>query len=205
MAPGEIEIAAAPVGRRPGTPRRDFEELVVIEVLVLADLHLCDDEAIALLDHRHDHGGEVGAVGRKQEIDPIDVEQLGVDAGNRGRFKLPVVVKDDELDRPAEQTARGVHVAAPELERCQSRFAPRRDTAGLRDAKSDADRLVSGMSENGGRCHRRRRGGRGRLANVLLVIGRIVVSLDLASSNPPEGRRAFFIEFRRAPTSHRVS
>ena len=116
-----------------------------------------------------------------------------------------LVVVDDELDRPAEQTARGVHVAAPELERCQSRFASRRDTAGLRDAKSDADRLVSGMSENGGAAIAADAAAAAVLVNVLLVIGRIVVSLDLASSNPPEGRRAFFIEFRRAPTSHRLS
>ena len=46
-----------------------------------------------------------GGVAADHEIDLVDVEQLGVDAGNRRGIGLVVVV--DELDLAAEQPALG--------------------------------------------------------------------------------------------------
>jgi hypothetical protein len=69
----------------------------------------------------HGQGNHVGAVAADDQIDLVDVEELGVDARDGVRLGLIVVV--DELDRATEQPALGVDILFPDLLRQQRRLA----------------------------------------------------------------------------------
>ena len=71
-----------------------------------------------------------GRVGREQQVDLVDVDQLGVD---RRRLRCArLVVIDDEFDLAAEQATLGVDVVAPDLDAELRSLAATREAAGLR-------------------------------------------------------------------------
>ena len=123
-----------------------------------------DDEHLVLLHHdRHGRRDHVGGVAADDEIDLVDVEQLGVDA-RHGRG-IALVVVEDELDRTPEQTALGVDFLFPDLHAEQRLLAVGGERAGQRHAEADRDRLARlGARRRGERRRQRERasGGEGK-------------------------------------------
>jgi hypothetical protein len=113
----------------------------------------------------------VGGVARGDDVDLVDVEELGVQARNVRRIRLVVVV--DQLDRPIEQAALLVDVFFPNLRRQQRRFAVGRQRAGQVHAEADGQRLVLGDGRGGDAC----RGASRKLAEG--------ATLDAHESYPP--------------------
>ena len=107
---------------------------------VHADAENGDGGLVVLYDHRHRRCHHIGGIGAENEIDFVDIDELGVDAGHVRRIALIVVV--DELDWAAEQTALGVDIVAPELQRDQKLLAVLRHPAGHRHAEADLDWLT---------------------------------------------------------------
>ena len=149
-----LEEGPAP-GERARAPGRVVEPLVVLDLRVDVEGEVAHQQQVALLDERHDRRGHVGAVGRDQQVDLVDVEQLGVDAGDQARVGLVVV--GDELHLAPEQPALGVDVLHPHLQRDQRRLAAAAERAGLRHAHADLDGLLRDSSE--GNRERAERGG----------------------------------------------
>jgi hypothetical protein len=85
----------------------------IVEPLVDAGTEQADEQLVVLHRHGHRRGDLRRGIAADDQIDFIDIEQLGVDAGDLRRTALIVVV--DELDRPAEQPALGVDVVFPNL------------------------------------------------------------------------------------------
>ena len=98
-----------------------------------------EEQAVMLDRHRHRRRDHVRAIAGDDQIDFIDIEQLGVNPGHRRRIALVVVI--DELDRPAEKPALRVDVVLPDLHREQRRLAGGGKPAGQRHAETDCYRL----------------------------------------------------------------
>ena len=86
--------------------------------------------------------GKIGAVGtvrigRKQQIDLVDVDQLGVDRRRLGSARLVVI--DDQFDLAAEQSTLGIDIVAPDFDPQQRSLAATRKAAGLRHRHADLD------------------------------------------------------------------
>jgi hypothetical protein len=60
--------------------------------------------------------------------DLVDGNELRIESRHVAWVALVVVI--DKLDRPAEESALGVHIVAPEFQRHQNLLAIRRDPAG---------------------------------------------------------------------------
>ncbi len=98
------------------------------------------DEGLTLLhDDRQGRRDHVGGVAADHEIDFVDVEQLGVDAGHRRRIALVIVV--DELDRASEQSAFGVYFFFPDFHAQKRLLAVGGERTSLRHTEADLDRL----------------------------------------------------------------
>ena len=143
----QLEEAARPVGDRLRPGRQDLEIAVVVELVVHRETEQGDEGQVALHHDRHRRRDQVGAVARYHEVDLVDVEQLGVDAGHSGRVGLIVVI--DQLDLAAEQPAGRVDVLLPDLHRDQGRLAGAGEPAGERHREPDLDRL-GGLRRRGG-------------------------------------------------------
>jgi hypothetical protein len=117
----------------------DLEVVRVLVLLVVRQPQDAHDRELALHRDRHERGDQVRAVAGDDEIDLVDLEKLGVDAGDGGRVRLIVV--GDHLDRPAEDPALLVHVVLPDLDGHQRRLAVRRQATGQRHAEPDLDRV----------------------------------------------------------------
>jgi hypothetical protein len=109
----------------------------VLDGAVHLEGEVAHQQQVALLDQRHDRRRRHGGVGREQQIDLVDVEQLGIDRGRLGCARLVIV--DDQLDLAAEQAALLVDVVAPDLDADQRRLAAGGQTAGQRHAHADLD------------------------------------------------------------------
>ena len=103
---------------------------------------LPDQQHAALLDQRHDRRGRHRRVGREQQIDLVDVEQLRVERRRLRGARLVVI--DHEFDLAAEQPALGVDVVAPDLVTEQRGLAAAGEPAGLRHRHADLDRRLIG-------------------------------------------------------------
>jgi hypothetical protein len=142
-------FCAAAVSKKPSVndgfgsgPGRDHrEELVVLELGVHREAEQNDEHLVLLHDHRHGRRRHVGRVRADHEVDFVDVEQLGVDAGDRGRVGLIVVI--DELNRPPEQAALRVDLLFPDLHAEQCLLAIRGERAGERHREADGDRIAA--------------------------------------------------------------
>ena len=134
----EIEERCRPAVGRP--PRRIVEPHVVANLAVHLEREVADQQQAALLDQRHDRRRRHGRIGREQEIDLVDVQQLRVD--RRSFRSARFVVIDDKFDLAAEQATLGVDVVPPDLDAEQRSLAAARETAGLRHAHADLDRRL---------------------------------------------------------------
>jgi hypothetical protein len=97
---------------------------------------------VVLHDHRHRRRYHVGGIGTEDQVDFVDGDELGVDAGHIRRVALVVII--DKLDRPPEQPALGVDVVAPKAKCNQKLLAVLRHAAGHGHAEADLDRLTGG-------------------------------------------------------------
>ena len=148
----DFEEALGEADRRIGAVGHDLEVAVVLEPAVRVGAEQRHEGHLALHgdgDGRRDH---VGAVARDDEVDFVDVEQLVVEARHVGRVRLVVVV--DELHRPAEQAALGVHVLGPHLHREQRGPAVPAERAGEAHAEPDLERFLGGGGKRGGEDER---------------------------------------------------
>jgi hypothetical protein len=91
-----------------------------------------------LHDDGHRRRDDVGGVARGDDVDLVDVEQLGVEARHRRGVGLVVVV--DELHRPAEQAAPGVDLFFPDLHGQQRALAVGGERPGQVHAEADGER-----------------------------------------------------------------
>ena len=107
LADGEEAVGPA----RGVVPRRVVEPHVVLDGVVHLEREIAHQQQVALLDQRHDRRGGHRPIGRDQQVDLVDVEQLGVD--RRGERRVGLVVVDDEIDLAPEQAALGVDVLDP--------------------------------------------------------------------------------------------
>ena len=96
---------------RPGGNHREIS--TVVKFLVRIETEQADQQLALLHDHRQRRRNEIGTIGPVDEIDLIDVEQLGVDAGYVRWIRLIVVVH--KLDLAAEEAALGVDLLFPDL------------------------------------------------------------------------------------------
>jgi hypothetical protein len=85
----------------------------VFEAIIASECQDADDEAVPLPDERHHRRRQIGAIGRHQEIDLVDVDKLRIDA-RHGRRQAPIVVAH-ELDLAAEEAAGRIDVVAPQF------------------------------------------------------------------------------------------
>ena len=134
----QIEERGRPAIRR--APRCIVEPHIVADLAVHLEREIPHQQQAALLDERHERRGRHRRVGREQQIDLVDVDQLGVD---RRRLRCTrLVVIDDEFDLAAEQAALGVDVVAPDLDAELRSLAAAREAAGLRHRHADLDRWL---------------------------------------------------------------
>src|SRR5215469_4812127 len=127
-----------------GRPQRDHGEVFrIVELGIDSQPEQADQHLLLLNHHGHRRRQQVRAVPADDDVDLVEVEQLLVQGGDRGRIALIVVIH--ELDRTAEQPALGVDVLLPDPLREQRRLAVGSEPAGLRDAVADLDR-IAGLS-----------------------------------------------------------
>jgi hypothetical protein len=126
-----------------------LKEARVLEVLVDGKSERIHDEFAMFDDCRHGSGTDIGPRS-EQQVDVIDVKQLGVDRGNESRIALVIVV--DEFHRATEQSAFGVDIRRPDLSCQQHLSAIDREPTSQGLAKTKFDRFGS---ENGRRFDRR--------------------------------------------------
>jgi hypothetical protein len=102
--------------------RGDHGEVArVAQRAVYAEPHQADEEAMPLDDERHRGQNGVRTVATEDQVDPVLVEQVLVQARNQGRVAAIVVA--DEFHGAAEQPTPPVNVFLPDLLR-----QPRRPT-----------------------------------------------------------------------------
>ena len=138
----EIEERSRPAVGRP--PRGIVEPHVVADLAVHLEREVPHQQQAALLDQRHDRRRRHRRVGREQEIDLVDVQQLRVD--RRGLGSARFVVIDDKFDLAPEQATPGVDIVTPDLDAEQRSLAAAREAAGLRHAHADFDRRLLSAS-----------------------------------------------------------
>ena len=117
---------------------RDHGEIVrIVKLAVHVQAEQPDQCQPPLHRHRQRRRDQVGAVAAQQQIDFVDLQQFGDDARHlRG---VGLIVVDDQLHRPAQETAFGVDILDRDLQRQQGRLAVGRKAAGLADALTDGE------------------------------------------------------------------
>ena len=93
--------------------RRNLKIVGIVKLLVIAEPKEAHQHQIALDDNGHNRGDQVRSISRDDKVNIIDIEQFGVDARDRGRLGLVVVV--DEFHRTSEETALFVDLVSPDL------------------------------------------------------------------------------------------
>ena len=136
---GHLEEAAGEGRLRCRTVRDHREVFRIIELLVDAGAEQTDEQLLLLDRERHRRGDLGRGIAADDQIDLVDIEQLGVDAGNLRRVALVVVV--DKLYRPAEQPTLDVDVIFPDLHCDKRHFAVGGERASERHAEPDLDRF----------------------------------------------------------------
>jgi hypothetical protein len=140
----EEALGEGRLGSRPG---RNHREVVgIVELAVDREPEQSDQHFLLLDCDRHRRRQQVGAVAADDEIDLVDVEQLGIDTGHGRRIGLIIIMK--EPYRTAEQPAFGIGIL-PDLLGEQGRPAVGGEPSRQRHAVADPD----------GARLRRRRGG----------------------------------------------
>ena len=128
------------IGRLRVGPGRNHAEVVrIIECAVHRGPEQADEDLLSLHGDRHCRRQQVGAVAADDQVDLVDVEQLGIDAGHRRRIGLIIII--DELHRTAEQPAFGIGILLPDFLGEQGGPAVGGESARQRHAVADLDRL----------------------------------------------------------------
>ena len=83
---------------------------------------------------------KIRAVGTHDEIDFVDVEQLGVNAGHIRGVRLVVIT--DQVDLAAKEPALGIGFLFPDLGAEQRLLAVGRERSGLGQVETDLDRIL---------------------------------------------------------------
>ena len=133
---------------RLGPVRSHAEVVRIIECAVHRGPEQADEDLLSLHGDRDRRRLQVGGVGADDQVDLVDVEQLGIDAGHGRGIGLIIIV--DELHRTAEQPAFGIGILLPDLLGEQGGPAVGGEPSRQRHAVADFDGF-SGL--------RRRRGG----------------------------------------------
>ena len=134
----QIDERGRPAVGRP--PRRVVEPHVVADLAVHLEREIPHQQQAALLDERHDRRGRHRRVRREQQIDLVDIDQLGVDRRRLRGARLVVI--DDQFDLAAEQPTLGIDIVAPDFDSEQRSLAAARKPAGLRHRHADLDRRL---------------------------------------------------------------
>ena len=140
--------------------REDAEEFVVFELGVIREAEEADQHHVMLHGDRYRRGDDRRGVAATDEIDLVDIDELGVDRRHIGRIALVVVVH--ELDLPSEQAALGVDILCPHGHRQQRRFSSAGERAGFGHAEADLQGLLRGRRRaerrqaQRGECRQRR-------------------------------------------------
>ncbi len=176
--------------RRPScrpAPRRIVEPHVVADLAVHLEREIPHQQQAALLDERHDRRGRHGRVGREQQIDLVDVDQLGVD---RRRLRCArLVVIDDQFDLAAEQAALGIDIVAPDFDAEQRSLAAAGEAAGLRHRHADLDRRLLRQGALSPARPPQRPSRRREMSCVSLISPHFVVVIShFGSAGSPPGR-----------------
>ena len=100
---GQVKIALGKDFHRIGAERQHREVFRIMELVVGREREQSEEQPVVRDRNRHRRHHQIGAVARHQEVDLVDVDQLGIDRRHQRRVALVVVV--DELDRPAEEPA----------------------------------------------------------------------------------------------------
>ena len=124
---------------------------------------------LSLHGDRHCRRQHVGAVGADDQVDLVDVEQLGIDAGHRRGIGLIIII--DELHGTAEQPAFGIGILLPDLLGEQGGPAVGGEPSRQRHAVADLDgfallRRRRGRDENTGGKRRDGEDGSGYRAGI---------------------------------------
>ena len=101
--------------------RENAEKLVIFELGVIGEAEQADQHHVVLHRERYRRGDEGRAVAAVDEIDFIDVEELGVDRRHIRRIALIVVV--NQFDLPSQQATLGIDILGPHGHCQQGRFA----------------------------------------------------------------------------------
>ena len=140
---------------RPGRNHREVS--LVAKFPVRIETEQADQQLALLHDHRQRRRNEIGAIRPVDEIDLVDVEQLGVEARYVRWIRLIVVVH--KLDLAAQKAALSVGLLFPDLGAEQCLLAVRRQWTGQRQAKADLNRIAGlrrGWRGRGGkRCNQK--------------------------------------------------
>jgi hypothetical protein len=110
-----------------------------MELVVGRQRKEAEEQPVVRYRDRHRRHDEIGAVARNQQVDFVDIDQLGVNGRHQRRVALVVVI--DQLDRPPEQAALGIDLVFPDLEGEQPGLANDCKGPGQFHAKADLDRL----------------------------------------------------------------
>jgi hypothetical protein len=121
---------------RVGTERCALEVPRVLELGIRGECQKHHDHPVPLNNLRHGRDDQVCGVPH-QNVDLVDVNELGIDSGNGRGIRLVIVV--EELDRTAKQSTLGVNLLRPDLFRKKMRLAGRGKAAGQRHAEADFD------------------------------------------------------------------
>src|SRR6185312_3999125 len=94
--------------------RHDGEVVGVVELAVHRETKQAEKGALVLNNDRHRGGNHVGSVAADRDVDFVDIQKLGVDAGDKRGVRLVVIV--DQLDRTSQQTTFCVDFFFPYLQ-----------------------------------------------------------------------------------------
>ena len=129
----DLEVAVRERAARIRAGGNHREVARIVKFLVAVEREQADQNLAFLHDDGNRRRDEVGAIRPVDEIDFVDVEKLGVNAGYIRRIGLIIVI--DELDLAAKQSALGVDFLLPDLGPQQRLLAVRRQRTGERQAE----------------------------------------------------------------------
>ncbi len=114
---------------------------------------MVDEELVVALRDRHRGEDRARRVRAHQQIDLVDGDELLVERAREVGLRL--VVADDPLDGPAEETVLRVQLVDVDLADDLVHLPGRGERAGERERAADADRLARRRGERGA-CRRKR-------------------------------------------------
>lgn len=119
-----------------------------MQLAVYREPQEADEDLLSLHGDRQRRRQQVGAVGADDQVDLVDVEQLGIDTGHGRRIGLIIIM--NEPHRTAEQPAFGIGILFPDLLGEQGRPAVGGEASRQRHAVADLDGFARLRRRRGG-------------------------------------------------------